>query len=59
QKRHRKRSYTLRVQRPENVPDWAAGKENEEIYSSEDSNDGGKNGGSGNGVIEMEVTKQV
>ncbi|CAG8798310.1 93_t:CDS:2, partial [Dentiscutata erythropus] len=28
-----RRSHTLKVQRPEGVPDWAAGEENEEIYS--------------------------
>ncbi|CAG8803058.1 28863_t:CDS:1, partial [Dentiscutata erythropus] len=33
QKHPCRRSYTLRVQRSEGVPDWAAGGENEEIYS--------------------------
>ncbi|CAG8818997.1 5132_t:CDS:2, partial [Dentiscutata erythropus] len=28
------RSHTLRVQRPEGVPNWAANRENKEIYSS-------------------------
>ncbi|CAG8505602.1 11781_t:CDS:2, partial [Dentiscutata erythropus] len=48
-KTSRRRSHTLRVQRPKGIPNWAAGGENEEIYSSEDGNDGGENGGGRNG----------